>query len=281
MKPISPSLLKIQEPTDYFLGLGKEKLPTPTDILIFFRPTRKKLQQQALQNRSHHRFVLIFNLKTIGHVHIDHLSLELHPDQALLIHPYQFHHFSHLESAHIQWLICTFELEPGTFLEPLRNRIIDRSDPTQQLTKQLLQAWHRGNQPEILQAILLQLLLSLKHDLILTNTDLPPDPQDNLLRSINRLLAEWRGRPVSVGDLAQALNLSESRLRTVFKQTAGIPLGSYIQNYRLTRAMSLLSTSSLSISDISTETGFGSTQAFSRLFKKKIGLTPRTYRHKK
>ncbi len=133
----------------------------------------------------------------------------------------------------------------------------------------------------MLQAILLQLLLSLKHDLIVTNTDFPPDPQDNLLRSINRLLAEWRGRPVTVGDVAKALNVSESRLCTVFKQTVGIPLGSYIQNYRLNRAMSLLSTSSLSISDISTETGFGSTQAFSRLFKKKIGLTPRTYRHKK
>jgi len=133
---------------------------------------------------------------------------------------------------------------------------------------------------EILQAILLQLLLSLKQDRTVTGTDLPLDPQDNLLRSINRLLAEWRGRTIIVADIATALNFSESRLRTVFKQTAGIPLGSYIQNYRLNRAMSLLSTSSLSISDVAMETGFGSTQAFSRLFKKKTGFTPRTYRHK-
>lgn len=278
MKPINKALLDLKEPSDYFQGVGKEKLPTPTDILLFFRPTREKLQQEALQNRSHHRFVLIFNLETEGHVHVDHLSLPFQPGQALLIHPYQFHHFSQLASPGLQWLICTFELEPGTFLEPLRNRAIDIGEKTQQLVRQLLQQWQQEQQPETLQAILLHLLLSLKQDRLETGSDLPPEPEDSLLRSINRLLAGWRGRVITVADLANALGMSESRLRAVFREHAGIPLGAYIQNYRLNRAMALLRNSSLCISDVAEEAGFGSLQAFSRTFKKETGLTPRTYR---
>jgi len=278
MKLTDQSLLELEEPEDYFKGAGKDQLPTPTDILLFFRPTREKLQQKALQNRSHHRFVLAFNLKTKGHVNVDHLSLPFAPGQALLIHPYQFHHFSQLESPNLHWLFYTFELEPGTFLEPLRNRVTNLSEKTQQLMTQLLLEWHQEHHPEALQAILLHLLLSLKLDLRKTSTDLPSEPNDRLLRNINRLLAEWRGKTVIVADVADALNLSESRLRAVFKESAGIPLGSYIQNYRLNRAMALLRTTSLPIADVAEDAGFGSPQAFSRIFKKETGQTPRTYR---
>ena len=278
MNWIDNELLDLEEPQDYFQGVGKENLPTPKEILLFLRPTRDKLQQEALQNRSHHRFVLIFNLKTSGQVHVDHLSLSFLPGQALLIHPYQFHHFSQLESSTLQWLFCTFELEPGTFLEPLRNRVIDTREKTQRLTRQLLEERHPTDQPEELQATLLHLLLSLKLDRQKTGNDLPPKPENNLLRTINRLLAEWRGCPATIDELAMALNQSESRLRAVFKEIAGIPLGSYIQNYRLNRAMALLRTTRLSIADVAEEAGFGSPQAFCRIFKKETGFTPRTYR---
>jgi len=262
------------------------KLPTPDNILLFLRLSKRKLQQEALQNRSHHRFVLIFNLETSGCVHLDNLALPFSPGQALLIHPYQFHHFSQLASPHLQWLVCTFELESGSFLEPLRNRALHIGDHTVRAQHALLAEWHRCSDPnwrgEIqnaqLQSVLIYLLLSLKQDRQSSAVDLPPEPIDSLLRTINRLLAEWRGRTVMVADLAKALHLSESRLRARFKEAAGIPLGSYIQNYRLNRAMALLRTTDLSIAEVAEEAGFGSPQAFSRIFKKATALTPRSYR---
>jgi AraC family transcriptional regulator of arabinose operon len=81
-----------------------------------------------------------------------------------------------------------------------------------------------------------------------------------------------------VTDLATALNLSESRLRVLFKEVAGIPLGKYLQNYRINRAMALLRTTDLSIANTAEEAGFGSPQAFSRTFKKETGTSPRLYR---
>ncbi len=280
------TLLKLNEPTDYFTGIGKNTLPTPTRILLFSRLLKNRLQQNALQNRSHHRFVLVFNLKTKGQVHVDNLSLAFHPGEALLIHPYQFHHFTHLESVTLNWLFCTFELQPETWTDPLRNVAFSIRDDSQLARNSLLNEWHRCSNPDWrgelqngqLQSALLRLLLSLKQDRQALSEDLPPEPADDLLRTINRLLSEQRGTPVRVADLAKEMSISESNLRARFKQTAGIPLGSYVQNYRLNRAMALLRTSRLSVTELAEKAGFGSPQAFSRLFKKETGLTPRAYR---
>lgn len=273
--------LNIEDPKDYFAGYGHKRLPTPTDVLVFLRKSKNTLQQEALQNRSHHRFVLAFNLKTEGHVHVDNLALPFKPGQALLIHPYQFHHFSQLVSKNLKWLFCTFELEPRTFFEPLRNRVVDIRDTTGKILGDLLCEWHRTDSElhaEQLQAVLLLLLLSLQQDRQATATDLPPEPRDNLLRTVNHRMEEWHGRTVVVADLAQAMHLSESRLRVLFREAAGIPLGAYLLNYRLNRAMALLRTSELSIADVAEEAGFGSPQAFCRIFKKETGQTPRGYR---
>ena len=270
----------MEEPQDYFSGIGRSALPTPSNILLFVRKTRSTLQQEALQNRSHHRFVLARNLETKGRVHLDHLTFPLHPGQAILILPYQFHHFSQLASNRLTWLFCTFELQPRSFLEPLRNRVIDLGPKSLALYEELLTEWHASHenlQPEQLQAVLLRLLLALEQNL-LRSGGLPPEPEDSLLQRVNRLLTEHSGRPIIVADLARALNYSESRLRVIFKEAAGVPLGSYIQNHRIYRAMALLRTTDRSIADVAEEAGFGSPQAFSRIFKKETGQTPRSYR---
>ncbi|MDC1406198.1 helix-turn-helix transcriptional regulator [Akkermansiaceae bacterium] len=282
-------LFGIDEPENYFTGLGNSQLPSPTSVLLFLRTSKKKLQQHALQNRSHHRFVLAINLGTEGHVHLDNLDMPFKPGQALLILPYQFHHFSKLASTRLKWLFCTFELEAQGSLEPLRNRVLDMENSSSsliddlpgQLLEQLLGIWRMPRvrlQAAQLQSSLLSLLISLRRLGGQSEPALLPETDDNLLRTVNFLLAQWRGRSVTVADLAGELGFSESRLRVIFKQTAGIPLGAYIKNYRLNRAMALLRTSALPIATIAEEAGFGSPQAFSRIFKKETGRTPRSYR---
>jgi AraC family transcriptional regulator len=132
-------LLQTHDPSDYFTGIGKEKLPSPTNVLLFLRTTKDKLQQEARQNRSHHRFVLAFNLESKGHVHVNNLALPFDLGHAFIILPYQFHHFSLLNSMKIKWLFCTFELVPRTFLEPLRNRVVIVQEITTYAMKALLE----------------------------------------------------------------------------------------------------------------------------------------------
>ena len=274
-------LLRINEPSDYYAGVGTANLPDPLQVLFFLRENKSKLQQHAIQNRSHHRFVLLFNMGTEGHVHVDDLELPIKPGQALVILPYQFHHFSKLKSRRLRWLFCTFELEDPTILEPLRNRVLDTNNEVTTLLEQLLEIWHAPSselQTMRLQAGLLCLLLSLRQLGEHSEPGLLPETEDNLLRTVNRLMTQWRGRTVNIVDVADAMGYSPSRLRSIFKQAAGVTLGAYLKNYRLNRAMALLRTSNLSISEIASEAGFASPQAFSRNFKKEIGATPRSYR---
>lgn len=274
-------LLRMAEPADYFAGVGTADLPAPLQVLFFLRETKAKLQQNAIQNRSHHRYVLLFNFDTEGHVHVDGEVLPIKPGQALLILPYQFHHFSKLKSKSLRWLFCTFELEEPSLLEQLRNRVLDTNKEVMSLLEQVLQIWHTPSselQELRLQSGLLSLLLSLRELGEQSSSGLLPESGESLLRSVNRLMDQWRGRTVSIAEVADAMGYSASRLRVIFKQAAGVTLGAYLKNYRLNRAMALLRTSSLSISEIANEAGFASPQAFSRNFKKETGATPRSYR---
>lgn len=279
------NLSKLQDPQDYYTGLGTEKLPVPTNILLFLRKDKQTLQG-LLKNMSHHRFTLIFNIKTKGYIHVDHLSLEFIPGEALLIPPFQFHHYSHLSTTKLQWLFCTFELPSNTWAEPLRNWVIPLGKESLSARNTLINHWiqSKGSKQanvlknELLQVILLQLLLLLKQE----NRVFMKRPQiesaNNLLKNINQFMEENLTNAVSISDLAENLNLSPSCLRARFKKTTGFPLGHHLRNYRINSAMALLRNSDRSITQISDETGFGSPQAFCRIFKKETSLTPRDYR---
>lgn len=270
--------LPSEEPENYYLGVGSEDLLSPRNVILFTRKTKNSLQQEALQNRSHHRLVLACNLGTQGTVHLDSMALPFRSGQALLIFPYQFHHFSHLKSSQIRWLFCTFEMTSFDGLEPLRNRVVNVSEGSERALEVLLDHW-KENHAESIQASLLYLLMSLKRDGSKVEGAELVESEGGFLNSINRQIFEWRGSPLLVSELASQMKLSDSRLRALFREAAGVPLGAYIRNSFLNRAMLMLRGTSFSVAEVAEECGFGSAQSFCRVFKKEVGVTPRAYRY--
>ena len=127
-------------------------------------------------------------------------------------------------------------------------------------------------------ALLIRLMLAVKRVRSSSMHAEKTGSESALLHRVNRQLSVWRGRVVTVADLAAEFGQSASRLHAVFRASAGVPLGQYIQNYRLNRAMYHLRRGDWSIADIAREAGFGSPQSFSRVFKKATGSSPRDYR---
>jgi AraC-like DNA-binding protein len=279
-------LSRLEEPKEYFRGIGKAVPSLPTDLFMFARWNKDTLQQNELKNRSHRRFVLIFNFETAGQVHVDNLNFLFHPGQAILVHPHQFHHYTRLDSFQLIWLFCTFELQPESRLEPLRNRVLTLDDDSLRARDALIEQWLRARsarsadnlQNELLQTALFRALLLLQTEEKSVPEIRPAAEPDELISRVNRFLSEHQRDPVTVDDLADGLRLSASRLRYRFKKTAGVPLGNYVLNYRINRAIALLRTTGLSIADVAAETGFGSPQAFCRIFKQKTGQTARSCR---
>ena len=82
----------------------------------------------------------------------------------------------------------------------------------------------------------------------------------------------------SNSELAKIGNLSVSRFEHLFKEETGISLGAYRQRLRIENAKNLLTSTDLTVSEISELVGFGDSLYFSRIFKSKTGLSPTEYR---
>lgn len=95
-----------------------------------------------------------------------------------------------------------------------------------------------------------------------------------LLEYIHRHYTE----ELRIADLAEAEHLSESRFREVFRRTFGCAPSEYIIGLRLQHARDLLNGTDLTIAEIAELCGYGDALYFMRLFRKKTGMSARTYR---
>lgn len=88
--------------------------------------------------------------------------------------------------------------------------------------------------------------------------------------------------PLSLGEVADRLNVSPAYLSSVFKSERGESYSKYILRLRMERAQLLLETHSAGkINDIAIEVGYSSTKHFHSVFKEYFGVTPNEYRKRK
>ncbi len=120
-------------------------------------------------------------------------------------------------------------------------------------------------------------LASMLVSFILTNELIRPE-ESALARAAQRYIAENLAKPLSVDSLCRTFGVSKNSLYANFHTAFGKTVNEYITDMRLKQAKKLLCETSLSIDRISEQTGFASYTYFSRLFKKKYGLSPLAYR---
>jgi len=106
-----------------------------------------------------------------------------------------------------------------------------------------------------------------------------------LLDRLDQLLADYfdnsdlfnNGLP-SVSFVANELNLSPKYLTSMLKMLSGQNTQQYIHNKLIAKAKEMLTTTELSVSEISFLLGFEHIQSFSKLFKAKNNISPIEYR---
>lgn len=86
-----------------------------------------------------------------------------------------------------------------------------------------------------------------------------------------------KGLP-SVHDLAESLNMSPSYLSQFLKVHSGQNAQQHIQSYLIDKAKEKLAQPELSISEIAYDLGFEHSQSFSRLFKRRVEISPKEFR---
>jgi AraC-like DNA-binding protein len=83
---------------------------------------------------------------------------------------------------------------------------------------------------------------------------------------------------IQISDLTNEMAMCPDHFRKIFKSITGKSPLEYLLNYRLERAEQLLLDEDDKISNIAAKAGFNDSNYFTRLFKKKRGMTPNKFR---
>ena len=93
-------------------------------------------------------------------------------------------------------------------------------------------------------------------------------------------IADHLDRPLSVPEIAGAVQLSPSRLSHLFTEQVGSPPGRFVELRRIERAQALLASSALPIGAIARATGFSSQFYFATRFRALAGMSPSEWRER-
>lgn len=91
---------------------------------------------------------------------------------------------------------------------------------------------------------------------------------------MNYVEKNYSNSGLTVASIAEHFHLNSSYLGTIFKNTKDQSLLQYITGVRLEAAKSLLSTGTLSVSDIASAVGYSDVFYFSKCFKRNYGCSP-------
>jgi two-component system, response regulator YesN len=100
---------------------------------------------------------------------------------------------------------------------------------------------------------------------------------DHRVQAVLDLLGESLSRTPSVKELADAVNLSPSHLRRLFKSETGTPLNQYVKSLRMEKSKELMEGTFLNMKQIMFAVGVRDKSQFARDFKRTTGFTPTQY----
>jgi AraC-like DNA-binding protein len=123
-------------------------------------------------------------------------------------------------------------------------------------------------------------------DLLRRYLDALPDDRRGWLsglrdRYVGRVLALMHARPTdpwTLEMLAERVGLSRSALHERFVQFIGLPPMQYLTQWRMQLASRMLSEGNATLASIALEAGYESEAAFSRAFKRTVGVPPSAWR---
>lgn len=101
------------------------------------------------------------------------------------------------------------------------------------------------------------------------------------LREMLKFIHENYMDKISVIDVSNIVNISERECNRCFKKYLNITPADYLRDYRVSMSVQMLMYSNESIWNISDACGFSSVSYFGKVFREKMGCTPREYRSKK
>ncbi|MEY2907025.1 MAG: hypothetical protein RLZZ408_1496 [Verrucomicrobiota bacterium] len=262
----------MEEPDDYFKGVNRPREMLPDNILLFSRSDGARLSPGILSPDLHQRWVLIVSLLGRGNVIIDCSCESLGPSQTLLIPPLHLHSYARI-AKRLNWAFVTFDW-PQHSVSSEAWRGARRLGPGEKsLLASLIQEWIRPERDGLLLSSLLHRLLRALYPV---HDPDETDQRENLVGAVHALQLHHPG--IRLAELARGLSMSESHLRSRFREETGLSIGRYLRETRLRRAANWIKEEGLSVKCASERAGYPDIHTFSRSFSRLFGHSPSAMR---
>lgn len=102
--------------------------------------------------------------------------------------------------------------------------------------------------------------------------------QADTIRKIRAYLVEHIDQHITLPELSERFDIPLTTMKQNFKAVYGDAIGTYIQTYRMQKAMWLLHESNRSITEIAGQVGYQNASKFAEVFRQFAGATPSEYR---
>ena len=107
---------------------------------------------------------------------------------------------------------------------------------------------------------------------------LNPEVSDPRIRKIIQEIDQNYTGKLSLGELADSMNLSIGHLSTLIRRENGLSFSEYVTDKRMEDAKKLLCQENLSVEEVAEQVGYHDYFYFTKAFKKYAGVSPSVYR---
>ena len=104
--------------------------------------------------------------------------------------------------------------------------------------------------------------------------------QTAIIREIHHQLTSHLDHRFTIGELSKQYLINTSSLKETFKGVYGLPVATYMKEYRIRKGMEFLRQTDCSIAGIAAKVGYETQGKFTKAFKDVTGITPSAYRKK-
>ena len=102
--------------------------------------------------------------------------------------------------------------------------------------------------------------------------------QREIIHQVHQLLTENLDSRITIEQLSRRFLMNPSTMKELFKAVYGLPIATYMKEYRIHRAMELLRETDDQVSDIAAQVGYESQGKFAQAFKDVTQTLPTAYR---
>lgn len=253
--------------------------------------TIRKLHKEWGFAHWHQRVEFVYVLDGVCEIKVGNTKNVCTAGDLIVIHCGEIHSIADVKDSTLY--VCTFDPEMIQYIHK-DMRFIRSYIPAEMLKEagiadavlQNLEDSYRENTMElvcndvmVLSSIIRIYALLVRHFEI-TNDEKPQNPAK--LRQFQEALLyieENYSENITLSDVAKVINYNTSYVSSLFVAYTGLNFKTYLDSFRINKAVKLIKRTECTISDISSQCGFNNIRTFNNVFRKITGMTPMDVRN--